>query len=593
MNTMEIIGTVVGTGLAIVTAILSGVWFIVRKAQKMAINEYRLSNMEDEMSSVKTDVSSLKIGVSNFKSDFSTVKTDVSTLKTDVSNLKTDVSTLKVDVSNLKTDVSNLKTNVSTLKSDVSNLKTDVSNLKTDMSEVRHDISTIKTVLVQKFPNAAIIMSMKKSPRRLNETGEWVFNQVNGKQFLDDNKAFFFSKIDAMKPQTAFDVESAANYACAGFTDNSIFNDIKMFVYNAPPIKIKDEDGKEYFGAYSHLSLADLCVYTTVATDVVFEPVYATVRRNIYLTLAVLFLSVIFVYFFSKTISVPVKKLTEASDQIESGNYILSLESKTRDEIGLLTRRFVKMGKGLDEREKLKDTFGRFINKEIAEKAMKGELALGGETKNVTIFFSDIRSFTAISEKLEPYEVVEFLNEYMTRMVECVNITHGVVDKFIGDAIMGVWGAPVSQGNVSLDALNCVRAALMMRHSLMEFNRGRGGDKKPIIKIGCGINTGPVVAGQIGSSSRMEYTVIGDAVNFASRTEALNKPLGTDILITENTYELIKEHVVVEEMPSVTVKGKEMLSEFYYGTQFGDGDLTTSGNITTEIPASVKKYTNK
>ena len=274
-------------------------------------------------------------------------------------------------------------------------------------------------------------------------------------------------------------------------------------------IMFKDEDGKEYFGAYNHLSLADLCVYTTVATDVVFEPVYATVRRNIYLTLAVLFLSVIFVYFFSKTISVPVKKLTEASDQIESGNYILSLESKNRDEIGLLTRRFVKMGKGLDEREKLKDTFGRFINKEIAEKAMKGELALGGETKNVTIFFSDIRSFTAISEKLEPYEVVEFLNEYMTRMVECVNITHG------------------------------------------------GGDKKPIIKIGCGINTGPVVAGQIGSSSRMEYTVIGDAVNFASRTEALNKPLGTDILITENTYELIKEHVVVEEMPSVTVKGKE------------------------------------
>ena len=200
MNTMEIIGTVVGTGLAIVTAILSGVWFIVRKAQKMAINEYRLSNMEDEMSSVKTDVS----------------------------NLKTDVSTLKVDVS----------------------------NLKTDMSEVRHDISTIKTVLVQKFPNAAIIMSMKKSPRRLNETGEWVFNQVNGKQFLDDNKAFFFSKIDAMKPQTAFDVESAANYACAGFTDNSIFNDIKMFVYNAPPIKIKDEDGKER--SYE-LALGDVC----------------------------------------------------------------------------------------------------------------------------------------------------------------------------------------------------------------------------------------------------------------------------------------------------------------------------------------------
>ena len=151
----------------------------------------------------------------------------------------------------------------------------------------------------------------------------------------------------------------------------------------------------------------------------------------------------------------------------------------------------------------------------------------------------------------------------MTRMVECVNITNGVVDKFIGDAVMAVWGAPVSSGSPEQDALNCVRAALMMRAALLDFNKDRGGDKKPIIKIGCGINTGPVIAGQIGSNKRMEYTVIGDAVNFASRTESLNKPLGTDILITENTYNLIKDHVLVEQMPSVTVKGKEKPVSMY------------------------------
>ena len=171
--------------------------------------------------------------------------------------------------------------------------------------------------------------------------------------------------------------------------------------------------------------------------------------------------------------------------------------------------------------------------------------------------------FTAISEKLEPAEVVEFLNEYMTRMVECVNKTNGVVDKFIGDAIMAIWGAPESSGSPAQDALNCVRTALMMRSALREYNKDRGGDKRPIIKIGCGINSGPVIAGQIGSKSRMEYTCIGDAVNFASRTESLNKPLGTDILITEDTYNLIREHVAVEPMPTVTVKGKEKPQRLY------------------------------
>ena len=320
---------------------------------------------------------------------------------------------------------------------------------------------------------------------------------------------------------------------------------------------VTDEEGKKYFGSYRRLSFGDLAVLTTADAAVLLQPVAETTKRNIYLSIIVLFLAVMFIWFFSKSISRPVKTLAHAAERIEQGEFELDLKPKTRDELGLLTSSFVKMGKGLAERERLKDSFGRFINKEVAELAMKGELALGGETKDVTVFFSDIRSFTAISEKLTPTEVVEFLNEYMTSMVECVNATHGVVDKFIGDAVMSVWGAPTSAGSPKEDALNCIRAALRMRAALMIFNRGRGGDKKPVIRIGCGINSGPVVAGQIGSTQRMEYTVIGDAVNLASRTEALNKPLGTDILITEYTYALVHDRVLVEEMPSVTVKGKE------------------------------------
>ncbi|MDR3248792.1 MAG: HAMP domain-containing protein [Treponema sp.] len=318
-----------------------------------------------------------------------------------------------------------------------------------------------------------------------------------------------------------------------------------------------DDLGVRYFGAYTKLAIANMAVITSVEYQVVVEGIVATTRRNIYLSAGVLSLAILLIWFFSKSISTPLKRLTAAAAMIKEGEFEIKLKAASHDEIGLLTESFLEMGRGLAERERLKDTFGRFINKEIAEKAMRGELGLGGETKQVTVFFSDIREFTAISEKLEPFEVVSFLNDYMTRMVTCVNNTGGVVDKYIGDSVMAIWGAPTSSGDIARDALACVRASVMMRESLRDFNLSRGGDRKPIIRIGCGINTGYVVAGQIGSSERMEYTVIGDAVNLASRTEALNKPLGTDILITEDTWNLIKDHLIVEEMPSVTVKGKE------------------------------------
>jgi adenylate cyclase len=341
--------------------------------------------------------------------------------------------------------------------------------------------------------------------------------------------------------------------------------------------------GIRYFGAFHRLSLGNGAVITSIPYDLVFEGIAATTRRNIYLSSAVLFAAILLIWFFSKTISSPVRKLVEAAGRIEQGEFEIDLPARSHDELGLLTESFVSMGRGLAERERLKDTFGRFINRNIAEKAMKGELTLGGETKQATIFFSDIRDFTAISEKLEPHEVVEFLNDYMTRMVRCVNDTGGVVDKFIGDSLMGVWGAPISAGSPEADAFNCVRAALMMRSALAEFNRDRGGIKKPLIQTGCGINTGNVVAGQIGSSERMEYTVIGDPVNLASRTESLNKPLGTDILITENTCNLIREKLIVEEMPSITIKGKEKPVRMY-------AVINTAGNIPgrgTEGPRSL------
>jgi adenylate cyclase len=321
----------------------------------------------------------------------------------------------------------------------------------------------------------------------------------------------------------------------------------------------KTSSAPRYYTAFTKLAYGGCIVITGIEYDKVFEGINATTRRNIYLTAAVLFISVMFIWFFSKTISIPLKTLALAARNIEGGQFKQQFEIKGRDEIGLLGASFHKMSGALN-------IFGRFTNREIAVKARRGEIKPGGLPKHATIFFSDIRGFTALSENFTKAfgdkasdKIVFWLNNYLTSMVECVEKTGGAVDKFIGDAVMAHWGTAYTAGSPRKDAFNCVRAALLMRHALRVLNKNRrktSDPGNPPIRIGCGINTGIVTAGQIGSDLRMEYTVIGDPVNLASRVEALTKPLATDILITEDTWKLIGKSFITEEMPPVTVKGK-------------------------------------
>lgn len=346
----------------------------------------------------------------------------------------------------------------------------------------------------------------------------------------------------------------------ANFINLPIIDMMKKSKLDNGQTRYKNEDGEYYLGSFKKIGFSGIGIISSVPEDLAMQEVYNIQRRNLYIAIIILNLAILIVYFFSKSLTNPITTLVNATKEIEKGNFIVDIKPVTGDEIGILTESFVEMGRGLDERERMKDAFGKFVNKEIAEQVLKGEIKLGGERKKATVFFSDIRSFTAISEKLEPEEVVEFLNDYMTRMVKCVNDTHGVVDKYIGDAIMAIWGAPVSRGN---DAENSINGALMMRSALLDFNIGRGGDKKPIIKIGSGIHTGFLLAGQIGSNERMEYTVIGDTVNLASRIESLNKPFGTDILISADTYKEVSDLFRVEPMKKIMVKGKSEPQEVF------------------------------
>lgn len=199
-----------------------------------------------------------------------------------------------------------------------------------------------------------------------------------------------------------------------------------------------------------------------------------------------------------------------------------------------------------------REALRRFVTDTVADYVLENELTLSGETRRVTVLFSDIREFTRMSEELEPQDVVDFLNEYFEAMIDVVFEFGGTLDKFIGDAIMAVFGAPIQTPQ---DELLAVRAALRMRERLEEINARRGERGQENIRIGIGIHTGEAVAGYIGSSRRMEYTVVGSTVNLASRIEQLTKRVGTDILLSDQTRGLVAESVDAEELEPQVIRG--------------------------------------
>jgi adenylate cyclase len=204
--------------------------------------------------------------------------------------------------------------------------------------------------------------------------------------------------------------------------------------------------------------------------------------------------------------------------------------------------------------KRLKSTMARYMSKEVADKLLEeGESALGGMMQHATVLFTDIRSFTTISEKLGPQETVRMLNDYFSIMVDIILSNGGILDKYIGDAIMAVFGAPFSTPE---DADNAVRTATLMLRALRELNRVRVERGENPIAMGIGINTDDVLSGNIGSPKRMDYTVIGDGVNLASRLEGANKPYGTEVLVSELTVRALKGAYRKREIDLLRVKGK-------------------------------------
>ena len=236
--------------------------------------------------------------------------------------------------------------------------------------------------------------------------------------------------------------------------------------------------------------------------------------------------------------------------------------------------------------KQVKNLMYRYMTPEVAEQLLaSGDTGLGGKRKPVSVLFSDIRSYTTLTEGMEAEQVVSMLNEYFEEMVDAVFKYKGTLDKYIGDALMAVFGSPAPLEDHALCAM---QSAVEMRQRLRVFNEERVAKNKKAISIGMGIHSDEVVSGNIGSSKRMELTSIGDGVNLASRLEGTSKQYGTDLVISENTYKDYKDKLWVRELDLITVKGKSKPVRIYELLGFKEGDLKQE--LTDKQHGIVKYY---
>src|SRR5579871_1058624 len=244
--------------------------------------------------------------------------------------------------------------------------------------------------------------------------------------------------------------------------------------------------------------------------------------------------------------------------------YVDNLEKAsafTQDELNVFALVAAQAGAAVDNamaHEKIaqqslqRSALERFLSPEVVEMVVANpDIRLGGVNQEVTVMFADIRGFTTMSETMEPGRVVEILNEYFTRVTDVIFDNGGTLDKYMGDAVMAVFGAPISKGN---DAANAVNSAIQIQRLLIELNRDAAARNWPELRVGIGVNTGNAIAGNIGSPRRLDYTVVGDAVNTAQRL--MTNAEGGQVLISESTAKKLGKNFDLERLPELKVKGR-------------------------------------
>ncbi len=255
----------------------------------------------------------------------------------------------------------------------------------------------------------------------------------------------------------------------------------------------------------------------------------------------------------ARLVITPVEELRQAAEEVGKGNLAVRVDNLRADEFGVLADEFNAMVAGLREKERVTNTFGRHVGREIAEQLLRDEEELKGVERTVSVLFADIRGFTPRCESLAPSEAVKLLNLYHEHMTGVIEDHRGIVNQLVGDGLMALFGAT---GRSADHANEAIAAGREMLRSLEVLNSILADHGFEPVKIGVGINTGAAVVGTIGSPRRMEYTAIGDTVNTASRIESLTKELGHSLLISTSTYAAADPKPEGAALPPVAIRGR-------------------------------------
>jgi len=292
-------------------------------------------------------------------------------------------------------------------------------------------------------------------------------------------------------------------------------------------------------------------VHVGISLDFIKELIHKETMSIFILSLFIILLGIAIAILLGIEFSRPISKLVLATQEIGKGNFQYRIDMIRKDEFGDLATSFNYMAKELWNKLMLQKSFGRYVSPEVLDMilAHPEDSWLKGTRNEATVLFTDVRKFTAYLENKKPEEVVEDLNEYFAIATQCILEHGGYIDKFIGDAVLGVFGVPIAHRD---HAERAVRATVAMQKEFKE--RAKQNKNWILANVGIGINSGVVVAGTLGSQVKMEYTIIGDSVNIASR---LNRLAGSgEIIISKSVYELTKDLVSVEPLPLQSIKGK-------------------------------------